>query len=213
MEIIGIEGLDKSGKNTALMVLENYFKSEGLSVAKMAFPNYGTPTGDLIHSWLKGQQIFDQNTFELLQAADKQAVQGAMKRHEDAGVDVLLIDRYIHSQWAYGSYNSDDEWLRSLNKEIRMPDAVIYLDVEPEVSMHRKGKFDTNDKYEDDLEHLRHARAAYLGMFGRGGICPEMYVQTLDANQPQLIVKASLFQAAKRIAWSLNLTGERQAAL
>lgn len=212
MEIISIEGLDKSGKNTALQVLENYFKSEGLRVAKMSFPNYGTPTGDLIHAWLKGEQLFDQHTFELLQAVDKQAVQGAMSRHEEAGVDVLLIDRYIHSQWAYGSYRSDDAWLRSLNTNIRMPDAVIYLDVEPEVSMHRKGKFDTNDKYEDDLDHLRHARAAYLGMFGRGGIDPEMYVQTLDANQPQLLVKASLFTAAKRIAWSLNLTGERHAA-
>lgn len=213
VKLISVDGLDKAGKHTAILVLENYFQSMGLKVATLSFPNYGSPTGDLIHAWLKGQQSFDQNTFELLQAADKQAMQGAIAQFEEDGVDVLLFDRYIHTQWAYGSYKSDMTWLRSLNHEIRMPDAVIYLDVEPEVSLHRKGKFDTNDRYEDDLEHLRHARAAYLNLFGHGGICPDMYVQTLDANQPQLLVKASLFQAAKRIAWSLNLTGERVAAL
>lgn len=210
MKVISICGLDKAGKNTAMMVLEQYFKSEGLRVATMSFPNYGSPTGDLIHSWLKGQQAFDQATFELLQAADKQSMQSAIADLEQDGVDVLLIDRYIHSQWAYGSYKSDKEWLQSLNPGIRMPDGVMYLDVEPEVSLHRKGKFDTNDKYEDDLEHLRHARAAYLELLGG---CPSKNVQILDANQPQLLVKASLFHAAKRMAWSLNLTGERESVV
>lgn len=209
MKIIAIEGLDKAGKNTAMLVLEQYFKSEGLWVETMSFPNYGTPTGDMIHAWLKGEQEFDQETFELLHAADKQGMQNLMKEYEADGVEVLLIDRYVHSQLAYGSYTSDMAWLQEITTHVRMPDAVMYLDVEPEVSLHRKGKFDTNDRYEDDLEHLRHTRNAYLTLFGG---CPERNVQILDANQPQLLVRASLFHAAKRLAWSLDLIEETVAA-
>lgn len=213
MKIISIEGLDASGKRTATLVLENYFRSIGLNVATMSFPNYGTPTGDLIHDWLKGKQNFNQATFELLQSADKQAMQGVINQLDQDRVDVLLVDRYIHTQWAYGSYKSDLVWLCELSKGLRMPDAVIYLDVEPEVSMRRKSKFGANDRYESDLAHLRHARSAYLELFGHGGICPDMYVQTIDANEPQLLVKSSLFHAAKRVTWSLNLTGEREPVL
>lgn len=213
MKLISFEGLDSAGKHTALTILEGYFKSQGLSVATMSFPNYGTPTGKLIHDWLKGNQSFDQATFELLQSADKQAMQGSINQLDQEGIDVLLIDRYIHTQWVYGSYKSDPGWLRAISTHIRMPDAVIYLDVEPEVSMHRKSKYGDNDRYESDLAHLRHARSAYLELFGHGGICPQMYVQTIDANEPQLLVKSSLFHAAKRVTWSLNLTGERQPVL
>lgn len=194
MKIIAIEGLDKAGKHTATNVLDEYFTSKGLTVKQMTFPNYSSPIGVLIYKWLHGRLDADQETFELLQAADKQHAQAEIEAHEKSGVDVLLIDRYIHSQWAYGAYHSDDVWLKDLTKYLREPDVVLYLDVEPEVSMHRRGKYGDNDKYESDVERLRYTKREYFCLFDE--MNEETEVWTIDANQPQIITKAAVLETA-----------------
>lgn len=194
MHIIAIEGLDKAGKHTASNILHEYFTSKGLCVEQMSFPNYETPAGMLIQKWLKGDLLADEKTFELLQAVDKQHAQTFIQECERQGVEVLLIDRYVHTEWAYGAYENDERWLSELTRYMRLPDAVLYLDVEPEVSMHRRGKYGDNDYYESDLERLRYTRDEYFCLFNekRGDID----TQIIDANQPQLIVKAQVLKAA-----------------
>lgn len=186
MKVIAIEGLDKSGKRTALDVLYDYFTSKGLRVERMSFPNYNHPIGQLIQKWLTGNYLADEKTFELLHAADKQQMQFYIKEYERKGVDILLIDRYVHSQLAYGAYDSDDTWLAELARYIRKPDAVIYLDVEPEVSMHRRGKYGDNDYYESDIERLRYTKSEYECLFKEE---TDSAVHMVDANQPPIIVK------------------------
>lgn len=200
---------DKSGKNTALRVLKSYFENMGLVVATMAFPDYRSPSGELIREWLDGKSDADVHTFNLWQAADKQHAQAEIQNLEDSGVDVLLIDRYIHSAWAYGSHQSDLDWLKDLTKHCRMPDAVVYMDVEPEVSLHRKGKYGENDRYEGDLDILRHARDVYHTELVARCAVPDLLVQTIDANQPQLLVQACLFRAANRLCYALELSDTR----
>lgn len=197
MKIIAVEGLDKSGKYTATNVLEAYFASKGLRVEKMSFPNYETPIGILIYQWLMGTFAADEKTFELLQAADKQLAQTHIQECERKGVDVLLIDRYVHTEWAYGAYDNDDQWLKELTRYMRMPDTILYLDVEPEVSMHRRGKFGDNDYYESDIERLRYTKSEYLCLFEETKDVVD--VQIIDANQPQLITKAEILKAAGRL--------------
>lgn len=197
MKIIAIEGLDKAGKHTATKILSQYFKKKGLKVECMGFPNYSTPIGKLIQAWLNGQFLADEKTFELLQAADKQHGQLFIKECERKGVDILLVDRYVHTEWAYGAYDNDEPWLYELSRYMRLPDAVIYLNVEPEVSMHRKGKFGDNDYYESDIERLRYTKNEYECLFKEGKGCND--VHTVDANQPQLIVKAQLIILASRL--------------
>lgn len=201
MKIIAIEGLDKAGKHTATSVLQSFFESVGLSVVPYSFPNYETPIGKLVRDWLEGKLEASHATFELLQAADKHDGQRMIDLFDDMGVDVLLIDRYVHSQLAYGSVSNDKAWVRSLVTGVREPDAVVFLDVEPEVSMHRRGKFEVNDRYESDLGRLRATRAAYVELF-ESETTP---VIRLDANQPQLLVKADLFGAAKELIDLLGL--------
>lgn len=193
MKIISVEGLDKAGKHSATQVLFDYFTSKGLSVAKMSFPDYKTPTGKLVKQWLNGEYLADAKTFELLQAADKQAGQTAIAAYEQQGIEVLLIDRYIHSLLAYGAYDNDDLWLKELSRYLRKPDYTLYLDVEPEVSMHRRGKFGDNDYYESDLERLRYTKDEYRCVLDES---LQLAVRTVDANVPQVIVKAQVLRVA-----------------
>lgn len=202
MRIVAIEGLDKAGKDTATKALYDYFTSQGLRVERMSFPNYGTPIGQMIEKWLRGEMLADEKTFELLQAADKQHGQTAINEYERLGVDVLLIDRYVHTELAYGAYDNDDQWLAELTRHMRMPDAVIYLDVEPEVSMQRKGKRGDNDYYESDIERLRYTKNEYECLFEEQG--DRIEVQRVDANQPPLIVKSQVLAAAGKLYGSFT---------
>ena len=101
MQIIAIEGLDKSGKNTLVKDLELDLKSQGYSVETMEFHNYDSPTGKIIWDWLRGNYEADQKTIELIMAADKHAQKKKIEDFRINGVDYLLIDRYILSQKVY----------------------------------------------------------------------------------------------------------------
>lgn len=198
MKIISIEGLDKAGKHTATNVLFGFFTSKNVKVKRFSMPNYDTPVGKLIHAWLKREFKADTRTFELLQGADKQHAQTLIQDWEAEGVEVLLIDRYLHSMWAYGAYDNSREWLLELTRYMRRPDVTIYLDVEPEVSMHRKGKYGDNDYYESDLARLRATQDEYYRLLfeeQRDGI----QVERIDANQPPFIVKTELFEVAGKL--------------
>ncbi|WP_078598451.1 dTMP kinase [Evansella clarkii] len=197
MKIIAVEGLDKAGKHTATKVLYNYFSSKGLKVEQSSFPNYETPIGQLIRQWLKGELLADEKTFELLQAADKQLGQTYIQECERQGVDILLIDRYVHTEWAYGAFDNDERWLSELTRYMRLPDAVIYLDVEPEVSMHRRGKYGDNDYYESDIERLRYTKEEFLCLFQEKG--GEIHTEIVDANQPRPIARVQVLEAADRL--------------
>lgn len=191
MKIISVSGLDKSGKYTATQLLKQHFENKGLKVATFSLPNYETPIGKLIRQWLTGEYEADPKVFELLQAADKQDAQSVIEQHEAAGVDLLIIDRYIHSMWAYGAYDNAPDWLQDLTRYIRMPDAVVFMDVDPEVSMDRQGQHGANDKYESDLERLQATREEYHRLFAYGAGSPgdDLSVIVVNANNPHDIVK------------------------
>ena len=203
MQIIAIEGLNRAGKRTAMTVLYDYFTSKGLKVAQMHFPNYGTPIGALIDRWLRGEMLADEKTFELLQAADKQQAQIAIQECERRGVDILLINRYVHTEWAYGAYEHDDRWLAELTQHMRLPDAVLYLDIEPEVSMHRRGKYDDHEDYDADIERLCYTKNEYFCLFEEKKEAIDTHV--IDANQPPLVVKAQVLMKAAE--WLAQYTG------
>lgn len=160
MKIIAIEGLDKSGKHTQSNMLVDYLRSRGYKVEKSEFHRYDTPTGQLIQKWLYKEWDVDQTTIELIMAADKQAQQKWFKELEDQGVDFLILDRYTVSQFVYSLANDiEREWTIALQKYMRKPDLNIFIDIEAEESMRRKGKHGENDRYESDLKLLNGVRA------------------------------------------------------
>lgn len=161
MEIIQIEGLDKSGKHTQSKMLADALAHRGLRVVQSEFHRYDTPTGDLIAKWLRKEYDVDQATIELIMAADKQAQQAWFAELEADGVDVLILDRYTFSQSVYSRANGiDPKWAMHLQRYMREPDYTVLIDIPAEVSMSRKGKHNNgeNDRYESDLELLTNIR-------------------------------------------------------
>lgn len=163
MEIIAIEGLDKSGKHTQTKALAEYLRSIGYKVVTSEFHRYDTPTGELIRKWLRKEWEVDQHTIELIMAADKQAQQKWIKQLEEDGVDFLILDRYLGSQRVYSiANNMDPMWVIQLQKHMRKPNFEIFIDIDPAESMRRKGKHGENDRYESDLELLTNVRELFI---------------------------------------------------
>lgn len=190
MKIIAIEGLDKAGKRDAVAELKRQFERRGLKVVDYAFPSESTPIGTLIQDWNINAQP-DPHTFELLQAADKQNAQLLFEACEGFQVDIFLIDRYVHALWANGAVHNESTWLKGLTRHMRMPNAVVYLDVEPEVSLRRAGAEATTR----ELERLRLVRDTYLASF----VASDMPILQVDANVESVFVMNEVTRVAGQL--------------
>lgn len=166
MQIIALEGLDKSGKHTMSGVIAEELTKKGYRVKELSFPRYEGQYGALIRGYLTSEADAPPRVFEMLQAIDKLDAQVQFDEWSKE-YDYLVIDRYIHSQLAYGLYQYGDtpDWVYSLSEGIRKPDTVFYLDVDAETSMARKGEHGDNDKYESDFTLLSGVRRLYDYLF------------------------------------------------
>lgn len=162
MIIIEVEGLDKSGKKSQSDLLYKALYERGYNVEKSEFHRYETPTGELIRKFLDGEYQVNQLAIECIMAADKYAQLDWFNQIKET-TDVLILDRYLTSQFVYSKANGVEiDFTLNLLEHMPAPDFHIYLDVSPEESMRRKGKWGENDKYESDLELLTEVRNHYL---------------------------------------------------
>lgn len=168
-KLLVIEGLDGAGKNTVTHALKAHLEGLGAGVHTVAFPRYGVDVhADLIRDGLHGrlgdvtESVYG---FQLLFALDRRDAAGelreALERH-----DVVLVDRYVASNAAYGAarlqQSVDGEfvaWVRELEIErfdLPVPDAQILLRVPPDVAGERaRGRAAADaargrDSYESD---------------------------------------------------------------
>lgn len=163
-KVISFEGLDKSGKHSAMDFASELLEQKGYSVYKSSFPQYDTPIGQLIRQYLTNKLELTPKAFELLLAADK--VNSSNKLNELlTQYDFILIDRYVHSQVAYGLQNASYGYLSTLLSGVVLPDHVIYMDVDVDVSMSRQGEHGDNDKYESNTELLKAVKNNYDQMY------------------------------------------------
>lgn len=182
-KIISFEGLDKSGKHSGLNTIKTYLTNKGYSVEELSFPNYKSEIGKLIRKYLIGELKLDKFAFETLQATDKLDGQRTIK--ELIGkVDYILIDRYIHSQFAYGMNNVSPSYLEKLLEPTISPDIVLYFDVSVENSMSRKGEHGDNDIYESNKQLLLNVQSNYEFIFNDKFIMFETDLHIFDANKP-----------------------------
>ena len=139
--LIVIEGLDGSGKRTLTGSLAGQWRAAGRSVATMAFPRYGVDVhADLVRDALYGRLgDLSDSVYgpALLFALDRRAAAVEI-RDLVAGHDVLLLDRYVTSNAAYGSARLGGpavdvgfaEWVRALEIDrfgVPLPDRQILL--------------------------------------------------------------------------------------
>ena len=149
--LIVIEGLDGSGKATLAAALGAKWTAQGRRVARLAFPRYGDSIfADLCRDSLYG------NLGDLSESVHGPALLFALDRRDAAdeirelvaNFDIVLLDRYVSSNAAYGAArlgapatpSEFPVWVRDLEIDrfgIPLPDLQILLDVPPALAQAR----------------------------------------------------------------------------
>lgn len=182
MPLIVIEGLDGSGKATNAALLADYLKEQGKTVKKITFPVYDSDSSALVRMYLSGQfgtKPSDVGAYaaSAFYAVDRFAsYRTDWKEALDAG-HYVIADRYTTSNAVHQASKLEGaerdsylEWLYDfefVKLGLPRPDAVIYLDVPPEVSQkliegRYQGDNSKKDIHEKDVAYLEHCREAAL---------------------------------------------------
>jgi dTMP kinase len=162
--LIVIEGLDGAGKRT---LADKLTAELGGSVGRRAFPRYGEDVhADLVRDALHGRlgDLADSvHGMAMLFALDRRAAADAI-RADLARYDVVLLDRYVASNAAYGAARLHQdargpfvEWVRAIEIDrfgLPVPDLQLLLRVSPEVAATRSAHRERteSDRARDDWE-------------------------------------------------------------
>ena len=148
--IIVIEGGDQAGKKTQSELLAKALKARKLKTKTFSFPDYSTPIGKKIESYLTGKQKFPPQVIHCLLAANRweklEDIKKAISKNS-----VLIMNRYYHSNLIYGLVNGlPAPWLEHLDAGLPKADLVIVLDVKQKEAFARKKQ--KRDKFEKNKE-------------------------------------------------------------
>ena len=151
-KLIVVEGADGSGRSTQIAQLVDWLETCGHATVQV-----GLKRSSLVSSELEKAQegnILSRTTLGLFYATDfadqlENVIVPALK----AGF-IVLADRYIHTLMARDLVRGMDEaWLKNLYGIAVEPDAVFYLEVEPEELVQRNlSKNATLDYWESGMD-------------------------------------------------------------
>ncbi|MBQ9844769.1 MAG: deoxynucleoside kinase [Oscillospiraceae bacterium] len=182
-KLIVIEGLDGSGKATQANLLFEKLQRNKFEVKKVTFPDYASDSSAPVRMYLGGKLSDKPDGVNAYAASSFYAVDRYIsfktnweKFYNDGGI--VVADRYTTSNGVHQcsklpmeAWNGFMDWLYDFeyNKiSIPKPDAVIYLDMSPEVSQKLMSKRYLGDEskkdiHEKDKEYLEKSRkAAYF---------------------------------------------------
>jgi dTMP kinase len=189
--LVVIEGLDGAGKRTLADGLTSALAVHNVSVTRVAFPRYGTDVhADLARDALYGRlgDVADSvHGMAVLFALDrKDAIDQlwALKRSHD----VVLLDRYVASNAAYGAARLHEDadgsfvdWIRALEVDrfgVPVPELQLLLRVPLHVAAERANQRAAADNarhkdlYESDRDLQERCAAVYDGLAARGWLAP-----------------------------------------
>lgn len=172
--IVAFEGIDASGKSTQIELLAGR-----LGAAKMKFPAYRTPVGQLIQRMLFGQlnirdqkgnytgpisKIDEATILQSLMITNRLEMLPSIYEHVTEGP--LIFDRYCMSAIAYGAVDGlDEQWLFDLHAILPQPDYYVLLDLPAEESFRRRPT--RQDVYEADRGRITAVAAKYREIWDR----------------------------------------------
>ena len=186
-----IEGLDGAGKRTLADALTAALSAQNASVARMAFPRYDSDVhAELVRDALYGRlgDLADSvHGMAVLFALDRRdaakALRELRRRH-----DVVLLDRYVASNAAYGAARLGEDadgdfvtWVRELEVNrfgVPVPDAQLLLRVPMSVAATRADRRAEADRgrekdlYESDRGLQARCAAVYDGLAAGGWLAP-----------------------------------------
>lgn len=189
--LVAIEGIDGAGKRTLADGLVGALTARGAKVAQLGFPRYGTDVhADLVRDALYGRLgdlAGSVHGMALLFALDRRAATdrlGELRRDND----VVLLDRYVASNAAYGAARLREdvdgpfvEWVRALEVDrfnVPVPDVQLLLQVPVDVAAARadgRARADptrAKDLYEIDSGLQARCAAVYEGLAAAGWLAP-----------------------------------------
>ncbi|MEG0913734.1 MAG: thymidylate kinase [Oscillospiraceae bacterium] len=165
-KLIVIEGLDGSGKATQTNKLKETLTAEGKSVEALSFPCYDSDSSALVRMYLSGQlgqRPEDVNCYaaSTFYAADRYASYRAVWGQRYLAGGMFVADRYttsnaVHQMCKLERARWDEylDWLFDFEYSklgIPKPDAVIYLDMQPETSDRLMQKRYSGDESKKDI--------------------------------------------------------------
>jgi dTMP kinase len=201
--IIAIEGIDGAGKNTQAQLLHDRLAAAGISVGMLSFPRYGETLMALsIADYLNGKfgelSAIPPQFPALLYAGDRFESKALLHELEQAN-DVLLIDRYVASNFAHQAAKVKPEerpafidWIARIEYEVYglpRPAITIYLDIPTDASAElvsrkkpRSYTTEAADLHEKDMSYLAACRDVYLSLDGTDHAGRWIPIQVLDAS-------------------------------
>lgn len=189
--LVVIEGLDGAGKRTLADSLATALIGRGASVGRMAFPRYGINVhADLVRDALYGRLgdlAGSVHGMAVLFALDRRDASDRVRELRRQN-DVVLLDRYVASNAAYGAARLHEdadgpfvEWVRALEVDrfgVPVPDAQLLLRVPVTVAESRansRAEVDSaraKDLYEIDAGLQARCAAVYDGLAAGGWLAP-----------------------------------------
>ncbi|WP_447004245.1 dTMP kinase [Saccharothrix isguenensis] len=163
-KLVVIEGLDGAGKRTLAKALTDALDARGAKIATGAFPRYDEDVhADLVRDALHGRlgDLTDSvYGMSVLYALDRRGAADRI-RADLTQYDVVLLDRYIASNAAYGAARLHQPagggfvaWLRALEVErfgLPIPDLHLLLRVPAVVAADRAAHREAEEARERDL--------------------------------------------------------------
>jgi dTMP kinase len=185
-----IEGLDGAGKRTLSARLLAALDARGAHAATLAFPRYDVDIhAELAHDALHGRlgDLADSvHAMAVLFALDRRAAADDLRKAL-ADHDLVLVDRYIASNAAYGAARLHQDaggefvaWVRELEVDrfdVPVPDRHLLLEVPRAVAAERAAHRErtesrTRDRYESDAGLQERTGAVYRGLAATGWLAP-----------------------------------------
>lgn len=160
MNIIAVEGIDASGKETQVAMLVEKLTDLGYKVATESFPRYDKPIGKVIRDWLDQKIELTTDSVHMLYEADRLDFSSEILDLTLQGYDFLILDRYTLSNLAFGAAKGMDvEWLLRLQDYVIPSQLTFLIHISAETSLSRRK--DGRDRHEQDLELLDNASLSY----------------------------------------------------
>lgn len=146
-KLIVIEGTDCSGKQTQTDELVKNLEKLGLKAISFSFPNYASPTGEIIGEYYLGKnnkslfkegiENVDPKISSLYYAADRAYNINIIKKYLENDY-IVILNRYVESNMAFQGGKIKDikkrhilyEWLDNLEfvlLDLPRPDMVLFL--------------------------------------------------------------------------------------
>ncbi|MCJ7804949.1 dTMP kinase [Patescibacteria group bacterium] len=193
---IDIEGLDGSGQSTQIQLLSKTLDLKGIAPLVTKEPNEGCYLGKEIRqilkkekemeSPLKLQEMFVDNRQDHLKRI-------IIPKLKNGGL--VITDRYLWSNVAFGSIDLDKKWLLDLNKDFILPDLTIFIKVAPEICLVRITKEREGVELFEKEEKLKRVWKTYQWIVAKYGWTQ---IHLVDGEQEREKVTQDILQIILR---------------